>query len=139
MGATIVPGRYEWRDETPYSTAYGDVYHSADGGLTWSAQTTPVGPVLGGLTAVDFLDGNVGVAVGGLGTAFRTTNGGQTWTAVDCGAASANLSTETGNKSGLQADILALINSAYSEVTVPMVIMIAYLLVARRLGAFENL
>ena len=32
MGATIVPGRYEWRDETPYSTAYGDVYHSAGGG-----------------------------------------------------------------------------------------------------------
>jgi len=32
MPASIVPGRYEWRDETPYSTAYGDVYHSAGGG-----------------------------------------------------------------------------------------------------------
>jgi tRNA 5-methylaminomethyl-2-thiouridine biosynthesis bifunctional protein len=32
MRATIVPGRCEWRDETPYSTAYGDVYHSAGGG-----------------------------------------------------------------------------------------------------------
>ena len=32
MSASIVPGRYEWRDETPYSTAYGDVYHSAGGG-----------------------------------------------------------------------------------------------------------
>src|SRR5256885_3577132 len=32
MSASIVPGRYELRDETPYSTAYGDVYHSAGGG-----------------------------------------------------------------------------------------------------------
>ena len=32
MSASIVPGRYEWRDETPYSTPYGDVYHSAGGG-----------------------------------------------------------------------------------------------------------
>jgi tRNA 5-methylaminomethyl-2-thiouridine biosynthesis bifunctional protein len=32
MSASIVPGRYEWRDETPYSTSYGDVYHSAGGG-----------------------------------------------------------------------------------------------------------
>ena len=32
MPASVVPGRYELRDDTPYSTAYGDVYHSADGG-----------------------------------------------------------------------------------------------------------
>src|SRR2546421_280588 len=28
----IVPARYELRDQTPYSAAYGDVYHSAGGG-----------------------------------------------------------------------------------------------------------
>ena len=32
MPASVVPGSYELRDETPFSTAYGDVYHSADGG-----------------------------------------------------------------------------------------------------------
>jgi tRNA 5-methylaminomethyl-2-thiouridine biosynthesis bifunctional protein len=32
MAASIVPARYELRNETPYSAAYGDVYHSAGGG-----------------------------------------------------------------------------------------------------------
>ena len=32
MAAAIVPGRYELRDDTPYSAAFGDVYHSAGGG-----------------------------------------------------------------------------------------------------------
>lgn len=32
MPASVVPGSYELRDDTPYSPAYGDVYHSADGG-----------------------------------------------------------------------------------------------------------
>lgn len=32
MLKTIVPARLEFRDGVPYSTAYGDVYHSADGG-----------------------------------------------------------------------------------------------------------
>ncbi len=33
MPAPVVPGSYELRDDTPYSTAYGDVYHSARGGI----------------------------------------------------------------------------------------------------------
>ena len=32
MAASIVPARYEVRNDTPYSAAYGDVYHSAGGG-----------------------------------------------------------------------------------------------------------
>jgi tRNA 5-methylaminomethyl-2-thiouridine biosynthesis bifunctional protein len=32
MPASVVPGSYELRDGTPFSAAYGDVYHSADGG-----------------------------------------------------------------------------------------------------------
>ncbi len=33
MGATVVPARLELREATPYSPAFGDVYHSAAGGL----------------------------------------------------------------------------------------------------------
>ena len=32
MAASIAPARFELRNETPYSAAYGDVYHSAGGG-----------------------------------------------------------------------------------------------------------
>ncbi len=32
MAASIVPARYELRNDIPYSAAYGDVYHSAGGG-----------------------------------------------------------------------------------------------------------
>jgi len=32
MLKTIVPARLEFKDGVPYSTAYGDIYHSADGG-----------------------------------------------------------------------------------------------------------
>ena len=32
MAASIAPGRYELRNGTPYSAAYGDLYHSAGGG-----------------------------------------------------------------------------------------------------------
>src|SRR5918911_3925915 len=32
MAASLVPGRYELRDGTPYATAYDDIYHSAGGG-----------------------------------------------------------------------------------------------------------
>ncbi len=32
MPKTIVPARLEFRDGVPYSAAYGDIYHSADGG-----------------------------------------------------------------------------------------------------------
>src|SRR3954465_3611886 len=33
MGAAIVPARFELCDGTPYSPAFGDVYHSVAGGL----------------------------------------------------------------------------------------------------------
>ena len=32
MAASLVPARYELRNDVPYSAAYGDVYHSAGGG-----------------------------------------------------------------------------------------------------------
>ena len=30
--AALVPAKLDFRDDTPYSAAYGDVYHSAGGG-----------------------------------------------------------------------------------------------------------
>ncbi|MFN3545343.1 MAG: tRNA (5-methylaminomethyl-2-thiouridine)(34)-methyltransferase MnmD, partial [Thiobacillus sp.] len=33
MPAPIVPARLEFRDGVPYSAAYGDIYHPADGGM----------------------------------------------------------------------------------------------------------
>src|SRR6266850_3131524 len=32
MPAPLAPAKLDFRDDTPYSTAYGDVYHSAGGG-----------------------------------------------------------------------------------------------------------
>ena len=32
MSRTIIPARLEFKDGVPYSAAYGDIYHSADGG-----------------------------------------------------------------------------------------------------------
>ncbi|HYR34242.1 MAG TPA: bifunctional tRNA (5-methylaminomethyl-2-thiouridine)(34)-methyltransferase MnmD/FAD-dependent 5-carboxymethylaminomethyl-2-thiouridine(34) oxidoreductase MnmC [Burkholderiales bacterium] len=33
MAASLVPARLDFRDGTPYSQSFGDVYHSADGGI----------------------------------------------------------------------------------------------------------
>ncbi|HET7671095.1 MAG TPA: FAD-dependent 5-carboxymethylaminomethyl-2-thiouridine(34) oxidoreductase MnmC [Burkholderiales bacterium] len=33
MGAAVAPAKLDFRDQTPYSAAYGDVYHSAEGGI----------------------------------------------------------------------------------------------------------
>ena len=33
MTAAVVPAKLDFRDQTPYSASYGDVYHSAEGGI----------------------------------------------------------------------------------------------------------
>jgi tRNA 5-methylaminomethyl-2-thiouridine biosynthesis bifunctional protein len=33
MSAAIAPAKLDFRDQTPYSASYGDVYHSAEGGI----------------------------------------------------------------------------------------------------------
>src|SRR5688572_16619011 len=33
MSAALVPAKLDFRDQTPYSASYGDVYHSAEGGI----------------------------------------------------------------------------------------------------------
>jgi photosystem II stability/assembly factor-like uncharacterized protein len=67
------------------------VFHSHDGGTTWSVATTPVqGGHDRGIFSLAFRDSSVGLAVGGdnkkvdtaVDAAARTVDGGQTWTLV---------------------------------------------------------
>src|SRR5258708_40046072 len=46
MAASIVPARYELRNETPHSSAHRDVYHSAGGGPAQAPPLFPAGPGL---------------------------------------------------------------------------------------------
>ncbi len=57
----------------------GRIRHSADGGTTWTFQTTP-SDVLDRLQRVFFLNSTHGWAVGQGGVILATTNGGATWT-----------------------------------------------------------
>ena len=57
----------------------GRIRHSADGGTTWTFQTTP-SDVLDRLQRVFFLNSTHGWAVGQGGVILATTNGGTTWT-----------------------------------------------------------
>lgn len=67
----------------------GVIYHSADGGATWTEQYSPAGVTL---TAVDFVDTLHGWAVGfptssgdDQRAVFHTTDGGQSWTIQEPG------------------------------------------------------
>jgi photosystem II stability/assembly factor-like uncharacterized protein len=53
----------------------GAVYHTVDGGNTWSQVQGPVG----GFHSVWFADANTGYAVGSGGVLFATPDGGATW------------------------------------------------------------
>jgi len=53
-----------------------NIWHSVDGGLTWSPQ---VSGESNDLFAVDFVNANVGWAVGSGGLVVKTTDGGDTW------------------------------------------------------------
>ncbi len=66
----------------------GVIWHTADGGRTWKQQQSPTHCRL---EAVQFVDGEIGWAVGGStqpythqtsGVVLRTRDGGQTWTTV---------------------------------------------------------
>jgi photosystem II stability/assembly factor-like uncharacterized protein len=63
------------------------VVHTADGGTTWTPQTSGVAGLADPLTGVSFVDASNGWAVGGKdsmdvsdGVVLHTTNGGQSWT-----------------------------------------------------------
>lgn len=65
--------------------AGGRVFATVDAGALWRWQETPV---TNRLRAVDFRNGEVGLACGNTGAIVRTTNGGETWSAVASGTAS---------------------------------------------------
>ena len=53
------------------------IFHSADAGKTWAKQSTPIRVPL---NSVQFVDANMGWAVGDFGTILNTMDGGKTWT-----------------------------------------------------------
>ena len=60
----------------------GTILHSSDDGVTWAQQVSPVADDFYG---VAFTNAQVGIAVGRVGQAVVTTNGGSTWTDVSVG------------------------------------------------------
>lgn len=72
FAAIAIRGPKMWIAGTPGSA----VFHSADGGLTWTA--FPTGSPLP-LYAIAFADDLRGWAAGALGTILATTDGGRTW------------------------------------------------------------
>lgn len=61
----------------------GTVIRTTDGGTTWSAQSAPTNPAARNFRAISFINANVGVAVGDVGTTTSTiaytNDGGATW------------------------------------------------------------
>ena len=68
-------------------TSAGDIFKTADGGVSWETQTPPV---KGNLNLVTFFDANVGWVLGENSLALRTVDGGQTWAEVRVQAGVAN-------------------------------------------------
>jgi photosystem II stability/assembly factor-like uncharacterized protein len=69
--STPTDGRKAW-----IATDGGTIYHTKNRGTTWSKQDAPA---RGFLWSVQFVNENVGYAVGAGGTCVKTTNGGATW------------------------------------------------------------
>lgn len=61
----------------------GCIWHSPDGGASWSVQTTGLTTPVHGIS---FSSDDVGWAVGAFGTILRTTNGGSTWEVARAGS-----------------------------------------------------
>ncbi len=66
----------------------GAIYKTVDGGAHWQSKLKTASMTF--LESFDFYDANTGIAVGssGTGKVFRTTNGGDDWSASDVGGAS---------------------------------------------------
>ncbi len=66
-------------------TVVGGIYRTTDGGLTWTAQQSPLGNAR--YEDVIFTDADTGTIVGDDGTVLRTTDGGESWVAQQSGTA----------------------------------------------------
>ena len=84
-------------------TDAGNVYFSSDGAVTWTDQGA-LGPSGGNeLWAIQFIDENVGYAVGAADTVIKTTDGGTTWAAATAtGAAGVNKAVHIFTDNGAQ-------------------------------------
>jgi len=60
---------------------YGTIWHTTNGGSSWSGQTLPSPLTYATLTSVHFFNSTNGLAVGS-GYSFGTVNGGATWTQI---------------------------------------------------------
>jgi hypothetical protein len=80
--------------------AGGTILKTADGGATWTAQTSGVS---GDLSAVACADATHAIAVGAGGTILVTTDGGATWTAQTSGATRDLLGTGYGDATHIWA------------------------------------
>jgi len=73
-----------------YATGTGGIFHSPDGGNTW----TSLGPLAAGAVVisvtVDPSNGNTLYASAAPGGAFKSTDGGESWTAINTGVSPAS-------------------------------------------------
>lgn len=65
-----------------FATSEGNVYFSADGGLTWELQDSATASAGKPLNCIKFADFQNGYAVGDDDTIIHTTDGGDTWSAI---------------------------------------------------------
>ena len=61
---------------------YGTIYHSSDGGNTWTLQNSGVSIPL---RSIHFINADTGWVAGNTGIMLKTTNGGQNWSQLNTG------------------------------------------------------
>lgn len=88
-GVDFVDGTHGWAvGNTPFPAVANLVVVTTDGGQTWSRQQVPGGI---GLLSVSFVDRGRGFAAGFSGAAYRTADGGATWTPMSIGTEGVNV------------------------------------------------
>jgi photosystem II stability/assembly factor-like uncharacterized protein len=70
------------KDKIWVSGSSGAIYHTMDGGNSWSRQSSPVDNLI---CSIDFLNENMGWASGNYGTIIHTEDGGKTWVQQNVG------------------------------------------------------
>lgn len=82
----VLDGSHIW-----ISTDQGNVFFSADGGVTWTDQNTLTPSGGNGLNCIHFADEDNGYAVGDADTVIYTADGGATWAAATATGLGVNL------------------------------------------------